>query len=197
VPIEPCRKVLPLTTLRLHWSLRPLMRRHHATHLFWAPGQPNTPTPSSLANDLIYHGGNVGSGAIAPAANKSSQRLTRQGRSRSLIIVSDTARQAPDAQETRMADPRKGCECRSRELIGPRRTSAVRECRGSGCWFKVALCDDAASFNCSLTAARLVLSSADGARFRISPVSDAAVSTHAMGALLQAVGWRSARVKNT
>jgi hypothetical protein len=75
-----------------------------------------------------------------------------------------------------MADPRKSCECHSRELVGPRRSSAVRECRGSGCWFKVALCDDAASFNCSLTAARLVFSSADGARSRISPASDAAVS---------------------
>jgi len=138
-----------------------------------------------------------------------------------------------------MADPLKSCECHSRELAGPRRSSAVRECRGSGCWFKVALCDDAASFNFSLTAVRLVFSSADGARSRISPASDAAVSvtpgkrtvhslqtfatnerfghftakpdrdtkrgvlrgrrlalTHAMGALLQAVGWRSAWVKN-
>src|SRR6266851_1633496 len=33
-------------------------------HFFWAPGQPNTPNPSSLANDLIYHGGNAGLGAI-------------------------------------------------------------------------------------------------------------------------------------
>ncbi|HKC17048.1 MAG TPA: hypothetical protein VKC11_10110, partial [Steroidobacteraceae bacterium] len=33
-------------------------------HFFWAPGQPNTPSASALANDLIYHGGNVGSGAI-------------------------------------------------------------------------------------------------------------------------------------
>ena len=33
-------------------------------HFFWAPGQPNTPSPSSLTNDLIYHGGNAGSGAI-------------------------------------------------------------------------------------------------------------------------------------
>jgi hypothetical protein len=33
-------------------------------HFFWAPGQPNTPNPSSLANDLIYHGGNAGRGAI-------------------------------------------------------------------------------------------------------------------------------------
>ena len=33
-------------------------------HFFWAPGQPNTPNPSSLANDLIYHGGNAGAGAI-------------------------------------------------------------------------------------------------------------------------------------
>jgi serine protease len=33
-------------------------------HFFWAPGQPNSPNPNSLANDLIYHGGNAGSGAI-------------------------------------------------------------------------------------------------------------------------------------
>ncbi len=33
-------------------------------HFFWAPGQPNTPNPNSLANDLVYHGGNAGSGAI-------------------------------------------------------------------------------------------------------------------------------------
>ena len=33
-------------------------------HFFWAPGQPNTPSASALANDLIYHGGNAGSGAI-------------------------------------------------------------------------------------------------------------------------------------
>ena len=33
-------------------------------HFFWAPGQPATPSPSSLANDLIYHGGNAGAGAI-------------------------------------------------------------------------------------------------------------------------------------
>jgi hypothetical protein len=46
-----------------------------------------------------------------------------------------------------MADPRKSCECHSRELVGPRRSSAVR----------------------------LVFSSADGARSRISPASDAAV----------------------
>src|ERR1700747_242778 len=36
----------------------------NAKHFFWAPGQPNTPNPSSLANDLIYHGGNAGPGAI-------------------------------------------------------------------------------------------------------------------------------------
>jgi len=33
-------------------------------HFFWAPGQPAIPNPSSLANDLIYHGGNAGAGAI-------------------------------------------------------------------------------------------------------------------------------------
>ena len=33
-------------------------------HFFWAPGQPNTPSPSSLENDLIYHGGQACPGAI-------------------------------------------------------------------------------------------------------------------------------------
>ena len=33
-------------------------------HFFWAPGQPNTPSPASLENDLIYHGGDAGTGAI-------------------------------------------------------------------------------------------------------------------------------------
>src|SRR5713101_6380141 len=33
-------------------------------HFFWAPGQSPTGTVTSLANDLIYHGGNAGSGAI-------------------------------------------------------------------------------------------------------------------------------------
>ena len=31
-------------------------------HFFWAAGQ--APTPSSVSNDLIYHGGNAGAGAI-------------------------------------------------------------------------------------------------------------------------------------
>jgi hypothetical protein len=38
-------------------------------HFFWAPNQPNTPNPSSLTNDLIYHGGNLGSGAIGVENN--------------------------------------------------------------------------------------------------------------------------------
>jgi hypothetical protein len=38
-------------------------------HFFWAPGQPNTPNPSSLASDLIYHGGSAGSGAIGVEVN--------------------------------------------------------------------------------------------------------------------------------
>src|SRR6266550_84842 len=33
-------------------------------HFFWAPNQRNAPSSNSLANDLIYHGGNAGSGAI-------------------------------------------------------------------------------------------------------------------------------------
>jgi len=37
-------------------------------HFFWAPGQPATPNPNSLASDLIYHGGNAGPGAIGVEA---------------------------------------------------------------------------------------------------------------------------------
>ena len=33
-------------------------------HFFWSKGSPNQPSPNSLANDLIYHGGNAGAGAI-------------------------------------------------------------------------------------------------------------------------------------
>src|SRR5579862_1604297 len=33
-------------------------------HFFWAPGQAPQGTANSLENDLIYHGGNAGSGAI-------------------------------------------------------------------------------------------------------------------------------------
>jgi serine protease len=37
----------------------------NAKHFFWAPGQAQSPSATdSLQNDLIYHGGNAGSGAI-------------------------------------------------------------------------------------------------------------------------------------
>src|SRR5436189_5222794 len=36
----------------------------NAKHFFWAPGQDPTGTVSSVANDIIYHGGNAGPGAI-------------------------------------------------------------------------------------------------------------------------------------
>ena len=36
----------------------------NAKHFFWAPGQDPTGTVSSAANDIIYHGGNAGPGAI-------------------------------------------------------------------------------------------------------------------------------------
>jgi hypothetical protein len=36
----------------------------NAKHFFWAPGQSPQGTASSLANDLIYHGGSAGPGAI-------------------------------------------------------------------------------------------------------------------------------------
>jgi hypothetical protein len=35
-----------------------------AKHFFWAPGQSPTGTVASVANDLVYHGGNAGDGAI-------------------------------------------------------------------------------------------------------------------------------------
>src|SRR5919201_1688787 len=38
-------------------------------HFFWAPGQDPTGTVSSVTNDIIYHGGNVGSGAIGVEVN--------------------------------------------------------------------------------------------------------------------------------
>jgi hypothetical protein len=58
---------LYLVVVLLFALAAPVAASHSATnpkHFFWAPGQPNAPTPSSLANDLIYHGGNAGSGAI-------------------------------------------------------------------------------------------------------------------------------------
>jgi hypothetical protein len=36
----------------------------NAKHFFWAPGQDPAGTVNSLENDIIYHGGNAGSGAI-------------------------------------------------------------------------------------------------------------------------------------
>jgi hypothetical protein len=36
----------------------------NAKHFFWAPGQDPTGTVNSVASDIIYHGGNAGSGAI-------------------------------------------------------------------------------------------------------------------------------------
>src|SRR5207253_1018939 len=50
----------------------------NAKHFFWAPGQPNTPNPSSLASDLIYHGGNAGPGAIG-VENRPATYLSLRG----------------------------------------------------------------------------------------------------------------------
>ena len=36
----------------------------NAKHFFWAPGQSPTGTVASVTNDIIYHGGNAGPGAI-------------------------------------------------------------------------------------------------------------------------------------
>jgi len=41
---------------RWPWSLKRLQQQSKA--FFWAPGQ--APNPSSVSNDLIYHGGNAG-----------------------------------------------------------------------------------------------------------------------------------------
>jgi hypothetical protein len=38
-------------------------------HFFWAPGQSLQGTVDATANDLIYHGGNLGSGAIGVETN--------------------------------------------------------------------------------------------------------------------------------
>src|SRR2546423_12389526 len=36
----------------------------NAKHFFWAPGQAPTGTGASITNDIIYHGGNAGPGAV-------------------------------------------------------------------------------------------------------------------------------------
>ena len=36
----------------------------NAKHFFWAPGQPGATVADSTANDIVYHGGNAGPGAI-------------------------------------------------------------------------------------------------------------------------------------
>jgi hypothetical protein len=36
----------------------------NAKHFFWAPGQSPQGTVASVENDIIYHGGNAGPGAI-------------------------------------------------------------------------------------------------------------------------------------
>ena len=36
----------------------------NAKHFFWAPGQSPDGTVDSVSNDIIYHGGNAGAGAI-------------------------------------------------------------------------------------------------------------------------------------
>jgi hypothetical protein len=38
-------------------------------HFFWAPGQDPTGTVASLSNDIIYHGGSAGTGAIGVETN--------------------------------------------------------------------------------------------------------------------------------
>src|SRR5256885_3854081 len=43
----------------------------NAKHFFWAPGQSPTGTVASVTNDIIYHGGSAGSGAIGIQKNPS------------------------------------------------------------------------------------------------------------------------------
>ncbi len=55
-------RVLALLTISLAVIASQVSGATNDKHFFWAPGQ--APTPSSLSNDLIYHGGNAGAGAI-------------------------------------------------------------------------------------------------------------------------------------
>jgi serine protease len=55
---------LTLLTVLLASAVAAAQSPTNPKHFFWAPGQPNTPSPAALTNDLIYHGGNAGAGAI-------------------------------------------------------------------------------------------------------------------------------------
>src|SRR6202048_764982 len=55
-------RVLALVAISAHVIPTPASATTGQKHFFWAPGQ--APNPSSEANDLIYHGGNAGPGAI-------------------------------------------------------------------------------------------------------------------------------------
>ena len=70
-PFTRCVQVLVLlaATLAIVLGLGASAARSDATntnpkHFFWAPGQSPTGTVNSVTNDLIYHGGNLGDGAI-------------------------------------------------------------------------------------------------------------------------------------
>ena len=55
-------QVLTLLTISLAAIAGQVSAATNDKHFFWAAGQ--GPTPSSVSNDLIYHGGNAGPGAI-------------------------------------------------------------------------------------------------------------------------------------
>src|SRR5229473_1356174 len=55
-------RILSFLTISLALFATPASGATNQKHFFWAPGQ--APNPSSVSNDLIYHGGNAGPGAI-------------------------------------------------------------------------------------------------------------------------------------
>ena len=55
-------RVLAFLTISLAVIAAQTLGATNEKHFFWAAGQ--APNPSSVANDLIYHGGTAGSGAI-------------------------------------------------------------------------------------------------------------------------------------
>jgi serine protease len=57
-------KLLAVLLGLITFTTVPIMAQTNPKHFFWAPGQPNTPNASALSNDLVYHGGNAGQGAI-------------------------------------------------------------------------------------------------------------------------------------
>jgi hypothetical protein len=61
-PLSLGLRVLALLSLALAAVVTQTSGQTSDKHFFWAPGQ--TPNANSVSNDLIYHGGNAGAGAI-------------------------------------------------------------------------------------------------------------------------------------